>query len=87
MKKFEIKDTTSMQAIKALEANTEFITAIAMASEITIDIYGNVEFTEAAEAACHIQQLNHEEAEVIFKVTPKQGLESEIKMMISVKER
>lgn len=84
--KFEIILENCMDAVERVKVDKELSAVIAKATEITIDIYGNAEFREAAEVAGYLQELAHEDADVIFRVVSESVVEAEVKMVLEISE-
>ena len=86
MSTYEIMLTECKDAITKVKADKELSAVIARAKEIAIDIYGNAEFREAAEAAGYLQELAPEDADVVFRVVPGENAEAEVKMVLTISE-
>lgn len=86
MRTFEIILKECMDAVEKVKADKELSAAIANAKEITIDVYGNAEFREAAEVAGCLQELAPTDADVIFRVVPESVSEAEVKMVLTISE-
>lgn len=86
MRTFEIMLKECRDAVEKVKADKELSAAIANAKEIAIDIYGNAEFRETAEVAGYLQELAHEDADVIFRVVSESVAEAEVKMVLAISE-
>ena len=84
--KFEIMLQNCADAINKVNEDKELCTAISRAKEIAIDIYGNVEFAEAAEFVGEIQELAPEDADVIFRVMPRNSDGSNVTVIFTAVE-
>ena len=84
--KFEIMLQNCADAINKVNEDKELCAAISIAKEIAIDIYGNVEFAEAAEFVREIQELAPEDADVIFRVMPRNSDGSNVTVIFTVVE-
>ena len=84
--KFEIISKNCADVINKVNEDKELYAAINRAKEVTVDIYGNAEFAEAAEAVGEIQELAPEDADIIFRVIPKNSDGSNVTIIFTVLE-
>ena len=82
--KFEVISENCIDAINKANNNKKLCKAIARAKEITIDIYGNAEFVEAAEFSVNIQELAPLDANVIFRIVPENTNGSKVKIIFTI---
>ena len=86
MKTFEIVQKDCMDIIETIKTDKELREVIGKAKEMVIDIYGNVEFMEAADIAENLQELTSPDTDVIFKVVSENTDGNEIKVVLTVSE-